>query len=253
MKVVILAGGLGTRISEESTVKPKPLVEIGGKPIIWHIMKLYSYYGLNNFVICCGYKGYQIKEYFINYSLHNSDITVDVKSNEVKVHRKSIDPWKITLIDTGESSLTGDRIRLIKNYVGEDFCLTYGDGLASVNIKETIKYHKKHGKMATILAVKPTGRFGAIQIEKDTVRSFIEKPKGDGGWINGGFFVLNKRIFKYLTNSNCIWEKEPLEKISNLGQLKAFKHYGFWHAMDTLRDKVYLESLWQSKKVPWKI
>ena len=253
MKVVILAGGLGTRISEESTVKPKPLVEIGGKPIIWHIMKLYSYYGLNNFVICCGYKGYQIKEYFINYSLHNSDITVDVKSNEVKVHRKSIDPWKITLIDTGESSLTGDRIRLIKNYVGEDFCLTYGDGLSSVNIKETIKYHKKHGKMATILAVKPTGRFGAIQIEKDTVRSFIEKPKGDGGWINGGFFVLNKRIFKYLTNSNCIWEKEPLEKISNLGQLKAFKHYGFWHAMDTLRDKVYLESLWQSKKVPWKI
>lgn len=252
MKVVILAGGLGTRISEESVIRPKPLVEIGGKPIIWHIMKLYSHYGLNDFIICCGYKGYLIKEYFINYSLHTTDITVDVISNKIQVHKKSTEPWKITLIDTGESSLTGDRIRLIKNYVGQDFCLTYGDGLTSANIKETIRYHKKHKKMATILAVKPSGRFGAIEIDSDIVKSFLEKPKGDGGWINGGFFVLNKKIFKYLSKKDCIWEKEPLEKISKLGQLRAFKHDGFWHAMDTLRDKVYLESLWQSKKVPWK-
>ena len=253
MKVVILAGGLGSRISEESVIRPKPLVEIGGKPIIWHIMKLYSYYGFNDFIICCGYKGYLIKEYFINYSLHTTDITVDVRSNKVKVHKKTTEPWKITLIDTGENSLTGDRIRLINDYVGEDFCLTYGDGLTSANIKETVKYHKKNNKIATILAVKPIGRFGAIQIEDDTVKSFLEKPKGDGGWINGGFFVLNKKIFKYLSNKNCIWEREPLEKISKVGQLKAFKHNGFWYAMDTLRDKVYLEELWQSKKAPWKV
>jgi len=253
MKVVILAGGLGSRISEESTIRPKPLVEIGGKPIIWHIMKLYSHYGLNDFIICCGYKGYLIKEYFTNYSLHTTDITVDVRSNQVKVHKKTTEPWKITLVDTGENTFTGDRIRIIKDYVDEDFCLTYGDGLTSVDLKKTIKFHKKHKKLATVLAVKPSGRFGSMKIANNLVKSFIEKPMGDGGWINGGFFILNKKIFNYLSKKNCIWEQEPLRKISKLGQLKAYKYDGFWYAMDTLRDKIYLENLWQSKKAPWKI
>ena len=252
MKVVILAGGLGSRISEESVIKPKPLVEIGGKPIIWHIMKLYSHYGLNDFVICCGYKGYLIKEYFINYSLHTTDITVDVRSNQVKVHKKTTEPWKITLVDTGENTFTGDRIRMIKDHVDEDFCLTYGDGLTSADLKKTIKFHKNHKKLATVLAVKPSGRFGAMKITNNKVKSFIEKPLGDGGWINGGFFILNKKIFNYISKKNCIWEQEPLSKISKLGQLKAYKYNGFWYAMDTLRDKVYLENLWQSKKAPWK-
>ena len=253
MKVVILEGGLGSRISEESTIRPKPLVEIGGKPIIWHIMKLYSHYGLNDFIICCGYKGYLIKEYFTNYSLHTTDITVDVRSNQVRVHKKTTEPWKITLVDTGENTFTGDRIRIIKDYVDEDFCLTYGDGLTSVNLKKTIKFHKKHKKLATVLAVKPSGRFGSMKIANNLVKSFIEKPMGDGGWINGGFFILNKKIFNYLSTKNCIWEQEPLGKISKLGQLKAYKYDGFWYAMDTLRDKIYLENLWQSKKAPWKI
>jgi len=253
MKVVILAGGLGSRISEESTIRPKPLVEIGGKPIIWHIMKLYSHYGLNDFIICCGYKGYLIKEYFTNYSLHTTDITVDVRSNQVKVHKKTTEPWKVTLVDTGENTFTGDRIRIIKDYVDEDFCLTYGDGLTSVDLKKTIKFHKKHKKLATVLAVKPSGRFGSMKIANNLVKSFIEKPMGDGGWINGGFFILNKKIFNYLSKKNCIWEQEPLRKISKLGQLKAYKYDGFWYAMDTLRDKIYLENLWQSKKAPWKI
>ena len=253
MKVVILAGGLGSRISEESTIRPKPLVEIGGKPIIWHIMKLYSHYGLNDFIICCGYKGYLIKEYFTNYSLHTTDITVDVRSNQVRVHKKTTEPWKVTLVDTGENTFTGDRIRIIKDYVDEDFCLTYGDGLTSVDLKKTIKFHKKHKKLATVLAVKPSGRFGSMKIANNLVKSFIEKPMGDGGWINGGFFILNKKIFNYLSTKNCIWEQEPLGKISKLGQLKAYKYDGFWYAMDTLRDKIYLENLWQSKKAPWKI
>ena len=253
MKAVILAGGLGSRISEESTIRPKPLVEIGGKPIIWHIMKLYSHYGLNDFIICCGYKGYLIKEYFTNYSLHTTDITVDVRSNQVKVHKKTTEPWKVTLVDTGENTFTGDRIRIIKDYVDEDFCLTYGDGLTSVDLKKTIKFHKKHKKLATVLAVKPSGRFGSMKIANNLVKSFIEKPMGDGGWINGGFFILNKKIFNYLSKKNCIWEQEPLRKISKLGQLKAYKYDGFWYAMDTLRDKIYLENLWQSKKAPWKI
>ena len=253
MKVVILAGGLGSRISEESTIRPKPLVEIGGKPIIWHIMKLYSHYGLNDFIICCGYKGYLIKEYFTNYSLHTTDITVDVRSNQVRVHKKTTEPWKVTLVDTGENTFTGDRLRIIKDYVDEDFCLTYGDGLTSVDLKKTIKFHKKHKKLATVLAVKPSGRFGSMKIANNLVKSFIEKPMGDGGWINGGFFILNKKIFNYLSTKNCIWEQEPLGKISKLGQLKAYKYDGFWYAMDTLRDKIYLENLWQSKKAPWKI
>jgi len=253
MKVVILAGGLGSRISEESIIRPKPLVEIGGKPIIWHIMKLYSHYGLSDFVICCGYKGYLIKEYFTNYSLHTTDITVDVRSNQVRVHKKTTEPWKVTLVDTGENTFTGDRLRIIKDYVDEDFCLTYGDGLTSVDLKKTIKFHKKHKKLATVLAVKPSGRFGSMKIANNLVKSFIEKPMGDGGWINGGFFILNKKIFNYLSKKNCIWEQEPLRKISKLGQLKAYKYDGFWYAMDTLRDKIYLENLWQSKKAPWKI
>ena len=252
MKVVILAGGLGTRISEESVVKPKPLVEIGGKPIIWHIMKIYSSYGLNDFIICCGYKGYLIKEYFINYSLHTTDISVNVRSNKIKVHKKTTEPWNITLIDTGEESLTGDRIKKIEQYVGDSFCLTYGDGLTSANIRNIINYHKKNKKLATVLAVKPSGRFGAIDVKDGTVKKFLEKPKGDGGWINGGFFVLNKNIFNYLLKKNCIWEREPLEKLAKENQLMAFEHDGFWYAMDTLRDKIYLENLWKSKNIPWK-
>ncbi len=253
MKVVILAGGLGSRISEESVVRPKPLVEIGGKPIIWHIMKIYSQYGLNDFIICCGYKGYLIKEYFINYSLHTTDISVNVRTNKIKVHKKTTEPWNITLVDTGENSLTGDRIKRIEDYIDNDFCLTYGDGVTSANIKETIKFHKKNKKLATVLAVKPAGRFGAIDIEKDKVKKFLEKPKGEGGWINGGFFVLNKKIFKYINTPPCIWEQEPLEKLSKNNQLMAFKHDGFWYAMDTLRDKNYLEELWNSDTAPWKI
>ena len=252
MKVVILAGGLGTRISEESVVKPKPLVEIGGKPIIWHIMKLYSQFGLNDFIVCCGYKGYLLKEYFTNYHLHTTDITVDVTTNEIKVHRKKTEPWKITLIDTGQDSQTGDRIKKIKNFINEDFCLTYGDGLSSVNIKKLINFHKKNKKLATVTAVKPAGRFGAIELKKNLVSNFLEKPSGDGGWINGGFFVLNKKIFKYLTKSPCVWEREPLEKLAKSKELSAYKFNGFWYPMDTLRDKNYLEQLWNSKKAPWK-
>lgn len=252
MKVVILAGGLGSRISEESVVRPKPLIEIGGKPIIWHIMKLYSNYGLNDFIICCGYKGYLIKEYFVNYSLHTTDVTVNVRSNKIKVHKKYTEPWNVTLIDTGATSMTGDRIKKIEKYVGDDFCLTYGDGLTSANIKKTIQFHKKNKKLATILAVKPSGRFGAIELNNNLVNKFVEKPKGEEGWINGGFFVLSKKIFKYITKPNCVFEKEPLETLAKNKQLNAYKFDGFWYAMDTLRDKIYLEDLWSSGKAPWK-
>ena len=252
MKVVILAGGLGTRISEESIVKPKPLVEIGGKPILWHIMKLYSQFGLNDFIICCGYKGYLIKEYFTNYSLHTTDITVDVRSNKIDIHKKTTEPWKITLIDTGLESLTGDRIKKIEKYVGENFCLTYGDGLSSINIKKLISFHKKNKKLATVTAVKPAGRFGAIELKKNLVTRFLEKPSGDGGWINGGFFILNKKIFEYISRPPCIWEREPMEKLAKNKQLAAYKFDGFWYPMDTLRDRNYLEELWSSKKAPWK-
>lgn len=252
MKVVILAGGLGSRISEETFVRPKPLIEIGGKPILWHIMKIYSYYGLNEFVICCGYKGYLIKEYFANYSLHTTDITVDVDKNKIFIHRKTTEPWKVTLIDTGDNSPTGERIRQIEKYVGDSFCLTYGDGLSSVNIKNLIKFHKQNKKLGTVLAVKPAGRFGAIKIQNYSVKEFLEKPQGDNGWINGGFFILNKKIFKYIKN-NSIWEREPLENLAKDNQLSAFKFDGFWYAMDTLRDKNYLEELWNLKKAPWKL
>ena len=253
MKVVILAGGLGSRIAEETVVRPKPLIEVGGKPIIWHIMKIYSKYGLNDFIICCGYKGYLIKEYFINYSLHTADITVNVKSNKIKVHRKTNEPWKITLVDTGENSLTGDRIKKIQKYIKGDFCLTYGDGVTSANIKKTINFHKKNKNLATVLAVKPAGRFGAIDIKNKNVKKFLEKPKGEGGWINGGFFVLNKKIFNYIESEPCAWENKPLENLAKDNQLLAYRHDGFWYAMDTLRDKNYLEELWNTNSAPWKI
>lgn len=252
MKVVILAGGLGSRISEESIIKPKPLLEIGAKPIIWHIMKIYSNFGLNDFIICCGYKGYLIKEYFVNYHLHTTDITVDVSKNKLEVHKKKTEPWKVTLVDTGEFSNTGERIKQIKKYINEDFCLTYGDGLTSANILEVIKFHKSNKKIATVLAVKPAGRFGVLDIHGNIVRNFLEKPSGDGGWVNGGFFVLNKKIFNYLSGKDCIWEREPLEKIATDKQLSAYKFNGFWYAMDTLRDKNYLETLWNSNNAPWK-
>jgi len=255
MKVVILAGGLGTRLSEETSIKPKPMVEIGGKPILWHIMKIYSYYGINEFIICCGYKGYIIKEYFANYFLHQSDVTFDMNSNEMKIHKKRVEPWKITLVDTGEQTMTGGRVKRIKNFIndGEDFCLTYGDGLANIDIKKLIDFHQKHRKLATVTSVYPPGRFGAVEIKESQVVSFIEKPYGEGGFINGGFFVLNSKALNYVEGDNTIWEKEPLKNLAIDGELMAFKHKEFWQPMDTLREKNYLENLWDSGKAPWKL
>ena len=253
MQVVILAGGLGSRISEETLIKPKPLIEIGSKPIIWHIMKIYSNYGFNEFIICCGYKGYLIKEYFANYSLHTTDIKVDLYKNSLEILKKRTEKWKVTLVDTGDFSNTGERIKKIEKLIKNDnFCLTYGDGLSSVNIKNLVNFHKTQKKIATVLAVKPMGRFGALKINNNTVESFLEKPMGDNSWVNGGFFVLNKKIFKYLSKKNLVWEKEPLEKLSKTKELSAKKHNGFWYAMDTIRDKEYLENLWSSGKCPWK-
>jgi glucose-1-phosphate cytidylyltransferase len=255
MKVVILAGGRGTRIQEESLIKPKPLIEIGSKPIIWHIMKTYSHYGFKEFVICCGYKGYLIKEYFANFSLYNSDVTIDIKKNEIKVHKNNNEDWKITLIDTGDDSLTGGRILRIKDFVDEEFLLTYGDGVADVNISKLIEHHKINKKIATMTIVQPQGRFGVVEFntKNNLIENFSEKLKGDGTWINGGFFVLNKKIFDYLKDDFTIWEKEPLEKLSKENELIAFKHDNFWYPMDTMRDKVYLENLWNQNKAPWKI
>jgi glucose-1-phosphate cytidylyltransferase len=255
MKLVILAGGLGTRISEESILKPKPLVEIGNMPIIWHVMKIYSFFGVKEFVICCGYKGYLIKEYFANYSLHLSDVTIDIQKNSIDVHKKNAENWKVTLVDTGENTLTGGRLLRIKNYINDDFLLTYGDGLSNVNIKELINHHKLNKKSATMTVVQPQGRFGVVDFDKKSnlVKDFSEKPKGDGSWINGGFFVLKQDVFKYLKDDSTIWEKEPLEKLSNNSQLLAYRHDGFWYAMDTIRDKNYLDNLWFSKKAPWKL
>lgn len=255
MKVVILAGGRGTRIQEESLIKPKPLIEIGSKPIIWHIMKTYSHYGFKEFVICCGYKGYLIKEYFANFSLHNSDVTIDIKKNEIKVHKNNNEDWKITLIDTGDDSLTGGRILRIKDFVDEEFLLTYGDGVADVNISKLIEHHKINKKIATMTVVQPQGRFGVVEFntKNNLIENFSEKLKGDGVWINGGFFVLNKKIFKYLKDDFTIWEKEPLEKLSKENQLIAFKHDNFWYPMDTMRDKDYLENLWEKNEAPWKL
>jgi glucose-1-phosphate cytidylyltransferase len=255
MKVVILAGGLGTRLSEETVSKPKPMVEIGGIPIIWHLMKLYSFFGINDFIICCGYRGYVIKEYFSNYFLHNSDIKVDLKNNDISIIRGNVEPWNVSLVDTGEETMTGGRLLRVKEYLsGEDsFCFTYGDGLSNVNIGKLIEFHNSHNKKATLTAVHAPGRFGALGIKKDNVHSFNEKPKGDGSMINGGFFVLNIDVLNYITADETIWEKEPLENLAKENQLSAFKHDDFWQPMDTLRDKNLLEDLWKSNKAPWKL
>ena len=255
MKAVILAGGLGTRISEETSVKPKPMIEIGGKPILWHIMKTYSHHGINDFVICCGYKGYIIKEYFANYFLHMSDVTFDMSKNSMEVHQRKAEPWRVTLVDTGEETMTGGRVRRIADYVkAEDaFCLTYGDGVGDVNITELIAFHKKQNVAATLTATIPPGRFGALDLQGNLVNSFMEKPKGDGAMINGGFFVLSPRVINYISDDQTIWEREPLEKLAKGGNLAAYQHHGFWQPMDTLRDKVHLEELWQSGKAPWKV
>lgn len=255
MKAVILAGGLGTRISEETIVKPKPMIEIGGKPILWHIMKIYSFHGINEFIICCGYKGYVIKEYFANYFLHQSDITFDMSINKMKIHQERAEPWKVTLIDTGENTMTGGRIKRIKSYLneGEDFCLTYGDGLANIDISKLVTFHKNHGKISTLSAIYPPGRFGALEINENQVTSFYEKPRGDGALINGGFFVLKPKALEYIEGDKTIWEQEPLNNLALDGELMSFKHEDFWQPMDTLRDKHYLEELWETAKAPWKI
>jgi len=253
MKAVILAGGLGTRISEESHLRPKPMVYIGDHPIIWHIMKIYSFYGINEFIICCGYKGYLIKEYFANYFLHTSNVTFDMTTNKMEIHQQMAEPWKVTLVDTGESTQTGGRLKRVQEYLGgEDFCFTYGDGLTDSNIAESISFHKEQRRLATLTAVKPPGRFGAIDVIENKVNKFEEKPSGDNSWVNGGFFVLSSKIFNYIDGDNSIWEKESLDKLSQEGQLSAFIHDGFWQPMDTLRDKVVLENLWGSGKAPWK-
>lgn len=255
MKAVILAGGLGSRISEETHLKPKPMIEIGGKPILWHIMKTYSTHGINDFIICCGYKGYVIKEYFANYFLHMSDVTFDMKNNQMKVHEQKAEPWTVTLVDTGENSQTGGRLKKVRHYLTENeaFCFTYGDGLADINVTEEINFHQAHGKLATVCAVQPPGRYGALVRENNTVTGFQEKPLGDGGWINGGFFILQPEVIDFIDNDLTVWEKEPLEHLANIEQLDAFEHQGFWQPMDTLRDKIHLEELWQSKYAPWKV
>jgi glucose-1-phosphate cytidylyltransferase len=254
MKAVILAGGLGTRISEETSTRPKPMIEIGGKPILWHILKTYSHHGINDFVICCGYKGYVIKEYFANYFLHMSDVTFDMNKNTMEVHQRHAEPWKVTLVDTGEDTMTGGRVKRIANYVKDDeaFCMTYGDGVGDVNISELIAFHKAQNVKATLTATIPPGRFGALDLKGTKVHSFMEKPKGDGAMINGGFFVLSPSVIDYITDDKTTWEREPLEHLAREGNLAAFPHHGFWQPMDTLRDKTHLEALWQSGQAPWK-
>ncbi len=253
MKVVVLAGGLGTRLSEETVSKPKPMVEIGGKPILWHILKIFGFYGYTDFIICCGYKGYLIKEYFSNYFLHTSDITIDLFNNSMELHNKKTEPWKVTLVDTGEDTLTGGRLARIKEYLGkDDFFFTYGDGLSNVNLRELVEFHKKQKSKATLTAVQPPGRFGSLEFERNRVLSFQEKPKGDGNWINGGFFVLNPSVLDLIQGDKCIWEQTPLKTLAKQGELSAFHHYGFWQPMDTLRDKNNLEELWASDNPPWK-
>lgn len=255
MKAVILAGGLGTRISEETHLKPKPMIEIGGKPILWHIMKIYSAHGVNDFVICCGYRGYVIKEYFANYFLHTSDITFDMASNHMEIHRRHAEPWRVTVVDTGEDTMTGGRLKRVADYIAGDeaFCFTYGDGVADVDIAEAIRFHKAHGKLATVTAVQPPGRYGALQMQGHQVQGFTEKPRGDGGLINGGFFVLSPRCLERIAGDPTSWEAEPLTGLAADGQLMAFQHQGFWQPMDTLRDKNQLEALWASGSAPWKV
>lgn len=254
MKAVILAGGLGTRISEETHLKPKPMIEIGGRPILWHIMKLYCAHGVNDFVICCGYKGYLIKEYFANYFLHMSDVTFDMAHNRMEVHEQKAEPWRVTLVDTGEGTMTGGRLRRVKDYLKDDaaFCFTYGDGVSDIDIAASIAFHKAHGKLATVTAVQPPGRYGALDLQGTSVRGFTEKPPGDGGLINGGFFVLSPAAIDLIAHDGTHWEAEPMQTLAQRGQLQAYKHSGFWQPMDTLREKNLLEDLWASGKAPWK-
>jgi glucose-1-phosphate cytidylyltransferase len=255
MKAIILAGGLGTRISEETNLKPKPMVEIGGKPILWHIMKIYSAHRIYDFIICCGYKGYIIKEYFANYFLHQSDVTFDMTENSMKVHERRTEPWRVTLVDTGDATMTGGRLKRIAEYIKDDteFLVTYGDGVADIDITKTIKFHRQHGKLATLTATYPPGRFGALEIINHQVVSFQEKPRGDGGMINGGFFVLSPKVINYIEDDSTIWEQSPLRQLSSDGELMSYEHQGFWQPMDTLRDKHYLEELWANNRAPWRI
>lgn len=254
MKAVILAGGLGTRIAEETNTRPKPMVEIGGKPILWHIMKGYSLHGIHDFVICCGYKGYVIKEYFANYFLHTSDVTFDMQNNQMEVHTRNAEPWKVTLVDTGDETMTGGRLKRVEQYVRDEemFCFTYGDGISDINIGELVAFHKEHGKLATLTATQPPGRFGALNLSGHRINTFQEKPQGDGAWINGGFFVLSPKVIEYIQDDSTIWEKGPMEELAQQGEMNAYLHHGFWQPMDTLRDKIHLEELWQSGKAPWK-
>lgn len=253
MKAVILAGGLGTRLAEETHLRPKPMVEIGGKPILWHILKIYSHYGINEFIICCGYKGYMIKEYFANYFLHTSDVTFHMDLNSMEIHKRNTEPWKVTLVDTGETTMTGGRLARIQDYLDGTFCFTYGDGLADVNIQALVEHHQLHGRQATLTAVQPPGRYGAIGLDGDQVIQFQEKPEGDGGWLNGGYFVLEPSVIDLIDSDSCIWEQMPLNTLANKGQLSAYLHNSFWHPMDTLRDRQKLEELWTSGQAPWKV
>ncbi|MDR3395067.1 MAG: glucose-1-phosphate cytidylyltransferase [Parasulfuritortus sp.] len=253
MKCVILAGGYGTRISEESHLKPKPMIEVGGRPIIWHIMKIFSSQGIHDFVVCLGYKGYVIKEYFANYFLHMSDVTFDMKNNQMKVHHQHAEPWQVTLVDTGENTMTGGRLRRVSDYLDDErFCFTYGDGVADVDLAKLLAFHKAEGRLATVTAVQPPGRYGALEVEAGRVASFQEKPLGDGGWINGGFFVLEPKALDYIAGDHTTWENEPLRMLASEGQLSAYTHYGFWHAMDTVRDRAMLEEMWQQQRAPWR-
>lgn len=254
MKAVILAGGLGTRISEETYLKPKPMIEVGGRPILWHVLKIYSAHGINDFIICAGYKGYVIKEYFANYFLHMSDVTFDMKNNRMEVHNQRSEPWRVTIVDTGETTMTGGRLKKVQDYVGnETFCFTYGDGVGDVDISNLVSFHKTQGRNATLTGVQPPGRFGALEVEGTKVSGFQEKPDGDGSWVNGGFFVLEPAVFDLIENDSTIWERAPLESLAVSNQLSIYKHGGFWQPMDTLRDKLHLEELWDSGKAPWKV
>jgi len=255
MKAVILAGGLGTRLAEETHLRPKPMVEIGGKPILWHILKIYSHYGINEFIICCGYKGYLIKEYFANYFLHTSDVTFHMDSNNMEVHQRKAEPWKVTLVDTGDATLTGGRLARVRNYLSdnEPFCFTYGDGVADVDISALMDHHRRAGQQATLTAVQPPGRYGALHLDGDAITDFEEKPDGDNAWINGGFFVLEPSVIDLIDGDQCVWEQAPLKALATKGQLSSFKHRGFWQPMDTLRDRQRLEDLWQQGRAPWKV
>ena len=254
MKAVILAGGLGSRISEETQVRPKPMVEIGGRPLLWHIMKIYSAHGIREFIVCLGYKGYMIKEYFANYFLHMSDVTFDMKDNRMEVHERHADPWRVTLVDTGDSTMTGGRLKRVRKYVGDEtFCFTYGDGLSDVDLTALVAFHRDSATLATVTAVQPPGRFGALDFDRNLITGFKEKPQGDGGWINGGYFVLAPEVFDFIEGDRSVWEQDPLEQLARKGQLSAFRHYGFWQPMDTLRDRTMLEGLWASERAPWKV